>query len=236
MESFCKFALNSFGGVVSNIGIAANNPTWYLCVLLICYILYWLMIWFAEKQKITPFYFFVLGMFIGIGIGSFGINLPFFNGSTARGYIGFFWGIILNYFLSSELSKSKIKALSFFVLSLCIAAWLIDADELYDNFSMILVYLIYPSIIIMMLTSKILNWLFNRKIFGILGRVSYEMYLWHSPIMAIFAVLIYLINYHPNYTYCSMILFTVLVFIVSVWMYYRIEIPITKWINKEVSR
>lgn len=230
-KTFLSLLLLHTGGVIS-VGIAANNPTWYLCVLLICYMLYWFILWLADKLGIMPFYLFVSGMFIGIGVGSFGINLPFLNGRVARGYTGFFWGIVLHYILSSGLSKFKMKFAAFILLILCAIAWIADPNELYDNFSMILVYLVYPSVIILMLTSKTLNLLFNHKICGILGSISFEMYLWHSPIMVISAILIYLTDYHPEYTYASMIAFTILVFVISALIYFMIEVPVTHWLKK----
>lgn len=173
-------------------------------------------------------------MLTGVGIGSFGVNLPFLNGYTARGYMGFFWGIVLHYIVSGKLFKSKMKYTVFVVLILCAMAWIADPNELYDNFSMVLVYLVYPSVIIMMLTSKTLNWLFNRKIFGILGRISFEMYLWHVPIMVVSAILAFLMDYQPNYTYCSMIVFTILVFAISALLYFVMEVPVTRWVKEKV--
>lgn len=235
-NAFVSLLLIHTGGVVPRNGIAANNPTWYLCVLLICYILYWFILKIASKLKVSPIYFFILGLLVGMAVYGFRMNLPFFNQYTARGYIGFFWGIILYFILLKRKYEVRIKYIAFSILVLCGIAWIVEPNELYDNFSMILVYLVYPSLIVIMLTSKIMYKLFYHRVFGIFSGISFEMYLWHSPIMVISSIIVYITAYQPNYTYVSMILFTILVFVISTILYFLVEIPVTQWLKKKMRR
>ena len=93
-----------WGVVISSLGIQhgwglpdlhVNYPTWYISVLLLCYIWLYLLVYISNRMKIPHQYLFVFMIFVGIGTISYYINLPFFQGETGRGYSaflgGFYW-------------------------------------------------------------------------------------------------------------------------------------------------
>ena len=88
-----------------------NNPTWYISVLMLCYVVFYIIVYIANRIKIHPQYLFVVMIFLGMGINTYGINLPFLNGSSSRGYYAFFFGILL----AGILKKNKIGKKELFV-------------------------------------------------------------------------------------------------------------------------
>lgn len=72
-----------------------NNPTWYISVLLLCYIVFYLLTYLGKRWQIPHTYLFVFMVLLGCGAQTYGLNLPFLNGSSCRGYYAFFFGVLL---------------------------------------------------------------------------------------------------------------------------------------------
>lgn len=72
-----------------------NNPTWYISVLLLCYVVFYLLTYLSKRWQVPHAYLFAFMVLLGCGIQTYGINLPFLNGSSCRGYYAFFFGVLL---------------------------------------------------------------------------------------------------------------------------------------------
>lgn len=75
-----------------------NNPIWYISVLQLCYVVMYFATWIANRLSVTPYFLYVGIIFAGMGIQTYGIDLPFFNCEASRGYTAFFLGIVLSKF------------------------------------------------------------------------------------------------------------------------------------------
>lgn len=211
------------GGVL-NIGIGANNVIWYIDVLLICYVIYWIILWLAKRWQVTPYYMFAFVFLLGLGIQQYGLAAPFLNGTVARGYYSFFFGLLLYKII--EMSKDRyLKWMACFVLLfVCLIAFTDIKNVIpIDNIVIILVLLVYPSIIVLCLKSKILNIIFNHKVFGVLGAISYEIYLWHVPVFLAMSLITRLGKWEINYTYEVMLVYTLIVILIASVLYYQLE-------------
>ncbi len=91
--------LNLSGALFDAIGIQAgwafanpmvNNPTWYISVLLLCYVVFWTVNRIARISNVNVCCIYIIVLFVGFGIKGFSINLPFLNEYSARGYCSFF--------------------------------------------------------------------------------------------------------------------------------------------------
>lgn len=67
-----------------------HRQMWYLCVLLVCYVLFWLVNKIAKKNNMVPVYGYIFVALIGVLVQLNDISLPFLNQVTDRGYICFF--------------------------------------------------------------------------------------------------------------------------------------------------
>ena len=235
----------TFWGIVSDsLGIqdgwalpnpCVNNPTWYISVLMLCYIIFYFIVYLSKKYKLRPQYLFIFMIFLGMGIQTYGLSLPFLNNSSSRGYYSFFFGILL----AESLSKHKIntKAIIVCIISLVILTYLIayHNDFMSSGISYTMTFIYYPMVIILC-KSNIIGRLLNRKIIGQLGRISFDVFIWHNPFYLLLYICIKLFNWNLNLnSWVTMVGYAVFCYIWGTISYYLIEQPIGKIINKNFN-
>lgn len=226
------------GGGISDSGVMPNNPIWYLCVLLICYVWYWLILWLAKRLAVTPRFMFIAMIFLGMGIITYNITFPFLNSSAARGYIAFFTGVELVDLYKAALVKCKreICCVSFGVILLFVVLYVVNAEFfLTDGQGFLLTFLFFPALICVCVCSEVVRKIFSHRICGTLGAVSFEMYIWH---LVIFMLMITLdaygvIDFQSEYGTMSGTLL-----IIIIWgyiVYYLVERPLKEWLTKKMN-
>jgi len=179
------------GGALSDETLGINSPMWYLCVLLICYVWYWLALWLAKKLDTTLRYFFITMIFTGVSIYTYQISLPFLNGFSQRGYISFFTGTILAdlYQTLRIREKEHQTAVLLCIVLAALVLWdLLSADALLNQ-QLTLDFLVYPCIIGILTTSSLCRRLFHHRWCGVLGAVSFEVYIWHHAFIILANIL-----------------------------------------------
>ena len=160
-----------FSGWFFDIGLGVNNPTWYLCVLLLCYIIFYVAEWVEKKFSISKHIIFICVILVSFCGMYFNKDLPwFFTSQNQRGYTCFFIGVLLyDYFvkrLSDYMKKTMLVVL--FILYV-VGVWYrgINSWEILSIF-------VYPAILCLLVYIKQLP-----DKYAILGTTSYEVYLWH---------------------------------------------------------
>lgn len=96
------------GGAVGNLALGVNNPIWFLCVLLICYSLFYMIMRMTNKYKWPVSYGFLCMIFIGLAASTYALELPFLNGAVGRGYYSFFMGCIIAILIERSKDKRKL--------------------------------------------------------------------------------------------------------------------------------
>ena len=94
-----------------------NNPTWYISVLLLCYIVFYLLTYLGKRWQIPHTYLFVFMVLLGCGAQTYGLNLPFLNGSSCRGYYAFFFGVLLAEWLEKLNAAKKSQNIYIYIYS-----------------------------------------------------------------------------------------------------------------------
>ena len=232
---FKSFLLIGTGGAIKNTWYL-NPPTWYLSVLIICLGLYWIILKFTNRYSINYKYVFLGVVFIGVGIQQYNINLPFFNFDVARGYIAFFIGLLLVDYYKYAIKRNNTKTISIvstIIIIVFILLLIFDKDYslIQDNQNLVLSFLLFPALIGFSI-SNIGDKLLNHKIFGILGGVSFEIYLWHYIFIVIINMLTVTNIIQIVWDDKKMLLFTLAVIIFSFGMY-GLENLINKFINRK---
>ena len=212
-----------------------NSPTWYISVWFLCHIILYIIVYISKRIHISEKYFFVCMIFIGLGIDYYSIRLPFFNEFTSRGYFAFFYGIIMVDIVSMLKNDKREKlwyaasVLLAFIIPYLIYKryWLVTKDEQY-----ILTFIYYPALIFLC-TSKHLCRIFNCKLIEKAGQISYNVYMWHFPLIIAMYVIISIFNLNLDciYRIQTMFLFTIACFGVGIISFYFIEKPIEKFIK-----
>lgn len=217
------------GWVTTNPGI--NNPTWYISVLLLCSIVLYILIYVSNRLRMSYIYFFIGMIFIGIGIQYYGIELPFLNVYSSRGYSAFFLGLILAYVIKHYGNKKWIFRMSWgIVVGIPILIykeyWLVLKD-----IQWIMLFIFYPALIVLA-CSKEVNGLFSWRWVSKLSEISFNAYMWH---FSLFILLYIIISLGIQVDLCSvkgMIGFTVVCYIVGTISHYFYEKPMSRMSDK----
>ena len=213
-----------------------NTESWYLDILLLCYLIFYIIIKLSKKTKINEKYFFILMLAIGGFCTMQEYSFPFLEAYNGRGYLAFFIGVIL----ASYLDRTKIN-LSHIIASLI---WLV-VYGLYHVFgphylqygkSFMVSMFIAPALVILLKTGvaeKIFKW----KGWGELGKISFSMYLIHVVvIIAVFNVTDAL-GISIDYAHEIMLLaYIVLVVVLGALTYYCVEKPLTAYLQKKLEK
>ena len=211
---------------------AVNGPTWYISILILCYFIFYILTYIAERMKISPYYLYICMIFLGMSIPTFGIEGPFLNANTARGYIAFFAGV----FIVKLLESFELKRLSKY-------AWVILGLFLYvckynfivEGFNYLLVFFVYPAIIIV-LKSNFSKLLSGQKWIGILGAASFDVYIWHEPLTALRNLLMQQFSLEWDITRVStMVIFVLIAWCVGIFSYFFLEKPLGTYLKKKLK-
>lgn len=182
--------LNLSGTLFDALGVQAgwasqnpfiNNPTWYVSVLLLCYILFYCINKISSMKDINILYLYTSVVLIGVGILSYGINLPFLNVDAARGYYSFFTGVILaNYLKRRRRVGRGCTAVALVVIALTAYTVVYYTKELsipFDDYFW-LTFAFFPAIIVLAETDVAAR-LFCWRGWSFFAKFSFDVYIWH---------------------------------------------------------
>ena len=217
-----------------NTNLSINNPAWYVSVLLLCYIIMYMLVVLAEKIYVSYNYLFVVMIFLGLGIQYYGIDYPFFNYLSSRGYTTYFLGLLLAYnknqsrrWINYPLCMLVIFTIPFLIYK---QYWLVLKDVKY-----IMIFIFYPALILIF-SSQFISKIFNWKWIGKLAGISYNAFMWHYPLIEIIYVFLKLFNIEIKLcTVNAMLVFLAICFIVGTLSHYLIEKPANRVIDAKIN-
>ena len=236
---FFNHDLDLSGTLFNSIGVQAgwatpnpmvNNPTWYVSVLLLCYLIFYLVNYLAGKCHVNVNYLYFSIIFIGMGTLSYGINLPFINNIAGRGYYAFFFGIVLANFLSKHkksINKYSIIAIMIISLTIYYIYYLQKNGQSFDDFYW-LTFAFVPSFIILAET-KVIRKIFSGRFWSLLAKSAYNVFIWHVCMEMLYKYLLFKYPELLKYAEWKMMLYALGIdWTVGILSYFLIEKPITK--------
>lgn len=208
------------------LGFVVNNPLWYLCALLICYVWLYFIQWLGKALKINPVYGFAVMSLVGISAWNYKLDIPFFSQHVGRAYASFFWGLLL-FYINKALSKKLLIPLSA-VLFLA-SSFSVLTGKFCDNDWGILTFMLFPSVLEFFLFSeRFVNGEAVKKTFKFLGGVSFEIYIWHMPWIFALVCARALLGWSRPICRMDMLASCAIVFVFSCLVYKFVEIPLTE--------
>lgn len=226
-----------WGTVISALGIQegwalpnpfVNAPTWYISVLLLCYIVFYFLVWLSARRNLPVTYLFIFIIFLGMGIRTYGIQLPFLTEQSARGYIAFFFGVLLAGLLKDRklpLAAEAACGVVAVLIPILIYGW---NDLMADGMNYIMTFIYYPAVIILF-RSRAFSFIFNRKWVGAVGKITFDVFIWHNPLFILMYILIKAFGWNVNLgTYQAMAIYAVVCFGVGAVSYFAIERPVAR--------
>ena len=209
-----------------------NPESWYLDILLLCYLIFFIIIKLSKKTKLNERYFFVLMLVIGTICTLQDYSLPFLEAYNGRGYVAFFMGALLASYLSHTRINHRHVIVSFVFLAIYGLYHIFWAHYLEYGKSFMIAIFIAPALVVLLKTG-FAERLFAWKGWGELGKISFSMYMIHVVIIiAIFNITdVYGISI--DYVHEVMLLaYIVIVVVLGALTYYFVEKPITAYLLK----
>lgn len=193
-----------FGAVLQALGMqdgwafanpSLNNPTWYCSVLLLCYILFYGIVYWSGRLAVSPFYGMAFFLLLGCGIGTYGINLPFLNGSSSRGFYAFFAGVLLAAFMP----KIKAWRYSVGVSLLTVLLFAVDfkrANGQLEYLPYLLTFVFYPALIVLVQSNPLAR-VTGARFWGRWAKITYSVFIWHFPAYLLLFLLLPVLHLDP---------------------------------------
>ena len=195
-----------------------NNPTWYLCILIQCYLLFYLLNSFARLFGIPKFWLFLGIIILAIVLNHFHLISYY----SYRGAEAFFIGAELCE-TRELIPERKWEAVTLLIISAALTMLIPSQQRL------ILVFAVFPLLIILGFW-----WKGNQaEWIRLFGKTTFEVYLWHYPLMATEQMITRITGLEIPRTYLTMLAFTILVWLLSIGMFKWVEMPINRRLNKE---
>lgn len=154
-----------------------NLPTWFVCVLLICYIIYYFI---AKLSARFPTLYFSLCMFLviwGAALELTAWDFPFHYRTNGEGYMNFFIGALLAEIIDKPYIK-RIHMRIFNVISLTLLCFLLISFDIRWSITLICANLILMAIY----WTNMINLLACSSIQKI-GKCSLSIFMWHIPVV-----------------------------------------------------
>ncbi len=213
-----------------------NSHLWYTSVLLICYAFFFMAVRLSQRLRINWRYACFFMVIVGLSAYTRAENIPFLRHAACRGYMAFFTGVLLSSVLAAHRPGRAAGWISLSVIA-GLTALIVFRFEIMEyglNYMMIFIY--YPAVIVLAeapLTQRLLN----RKAFGILGQISYGIYVWHLE-FNVFAQIFddafdLSVRFDSRLTEFVIVLLNIAIGFAS---YFILERPLNRFIKKKTDR
>lgn len=159
-----------------------NGPTWYICILMICYGIYFLILRASSKNVDREKYMLMGMVLLGTYLYIHPFEFPLLYLSCGRGYLSFFGGVLLAKCCKLEVVKKHRKR---FLVGACLL--LVLFAVMYDRRNLghtywAISYVMNPALVYIFVQSKVIDKACNNRIVRGIGKLSFYVYLYNIPI------------------------------------------------------
>lgn len=193
-NTLVAFMLSLFGvqcgWVANHDSMSINGPAWFVCIIMICYVIFFAVLKYCRKNRMRENCCFGLLVLLGIYLYVKPMEFPLMYQSCGRGYLNFFCGVLvaeLYCYVNSE--KRRLLSLSGALGGLALFVVMFKLDNL-GGMNLAVSLLAAPSALFLVTELKWLNRISANRVVAYLGKISFDIYLWNIPI----AIWIYLIR------------------------------------------
>lgn len=210
-----------------------NNPTWYLCILIQCYLIFYLCLYIQDKKYKRTL--------VWVGIAALSFYMYYkgaLDNSSFRGIECFFIGAALcdlfEYLFEKEFTKSRVfKIVCVFSAVVIITVSLIVIIFKFPDVRNKQVRIFIFGVFIWLILIAYLFRDVHSKIIQNVGKISFEVYVWHSPFLAATRLLMNVFGFTIDHSYLTMLLFTAIVWGFAILLWKFVETPINRFIKSK---
>lgn len=168
-----------------------NGPAWFLCVLLIDYVLFYVLNRFVSR-KYRPYAVLVL-FSLTFGLARINLDLPFLYGRTMSGISEFMLGCLLKYGMNRIPSKLRypIAAASGVIWAAALtAAVIFGADRALIDGGVFYAVILVPLLVISTVYGRFIPKCFSLYPLALLGEKSMYLFIWHVAVQQVLNIVI----------------------------------------------
>lgn len=245
-----NYTVNLYTGVLAVLGMKTgwmmwngtyNGPAWFVCVLLLCYLLYFIIAKVCFGRRELYLLMFSIWFAIGMLGNIYHWNIPFLFESTCRGYMSFSMGLLM-FEIYDGINKDNIKLKqkiaifnSLILLSVCILSYYFGSERVLGNEHFAYVMVIWPCVVFVVLFSNTINKILSGRIFQYLGTISMSIFLWHWSVRSL---MVFLADKTAIFEFDSLeeyVLYVILTFIVAIFSNKILEPKLISLFDKSVE-
>lgn len=159
-----------------------NLATWFVCVLIICYILYYLVVMLSRRcsKAYMPLCIFLIIWGAILEIESW--NIPLNYRTNGEGYMNFFTGAILAEILMiSTIKQQRLLFLNYACIIIISIMTFLNGFEILHIDTRWVITLICVNLICIAAYGKVLGKLLSLPLIQKTGKISVSIYMWHIP-------------------------------------------------------
>ena len=220
-----------------------NSPQWFACVLMLCYLVFYVLCYLARKNKHLFAYGAVVLMLWGYILLSRSLSIPFCYPKNGEGFFNFFLGCLLAEFLQAKSVTVRVKktvAVTAGVLSVAffVLAWFKGFDRLSGDSRYAFSLLICPAILMLAVTFRWMDHAFGNRVMSLLGKLSTAIFFWHIPLYQFFYFVCYQNGYFLNEFshFVRLVVYLAILFAVCIVSYWLVEKKLGNYLNKKYNK
>lgn len=225
--TFNSFLLTFENGTIRLDTSAANNVTWYLCVLLNCYLAFYLLVWLGRRLRVQWHWLCLGFLALACSLKSFGVAWPLLSvqGSLCEGYIPFFIGVLLAKIAPYLPRRVKYAALALPALCLVVLFGPFPGEWVQDQWWM-QACMIYPPLVLAAATVQGRPGSPLARGIAFLGQTSFALYLWHCPLFSLWVLVKQMLHVTAPVTRGEMLLFLAVAEFAAALLFVFLEKPL----------
>lgn len=204
--------------------VGINTPLWFLCVLIQCYMVYYLALWMNQYLRIKTEWIYGAVIIIFILLNHFRV----ITWVTFRGIEAFFIGALLE----KQIHRVPNHSPALITAALVSFAVSIFTSAVYQQ--ILVTYISFPLLTAAMVRTNLTAKRQVQNDISVCGKASFEVFLWHYPLMATEQMIQRLTGIEISRSYLTMIVFTAAVWILACMMYRFVEKPIQDTIRRRL--
>ena len=211
-----------------------DGPLWFICQLIVCYIIFYVVFKYCKKEKTVYCVFCLFFCLIGYTIFHFKFNFAFLWENNGRGMLTFFIGCLIFFINKNIIKKCLILMLMLLDLIIIICANIYGSTIVYgntgDNMRRTWILLIWPSLFLFLLNFSTIASIFEVKLLRYLGAISMPVYIFHWPILQSIVIINNIFSFDFDFTQVKTLFFIIMVIIVLADIVHRyIENKLIFW-------
>ena len=228
VESLVFSSLIVHQGWIFTWDYALNAPTWYICVLMVTFIIFYGIEALSKKVALGRGKDLIYILMMLLALALHGLELPFFKLKSCQGYLAFFAGVLI-YKIYKTLDSKKnilIGAMLF-----CMGLLLVVFSFRIPIWNSLSATVIHCGVVLMAASMR----QFPSKAASYLGAISFELYLFHVPAIELSNLFTKLAGLSYKRSFVTMVIFLVATEFLAHLIHKYIGKPLTGALNKKLN-